>query len=66
LTFIAFLKNKKTHILEMEDMGFIFLSAGTGFKPALTNIHIITFTFFTIEDSVKQLQAGLLAPGSSY
>jgi len=50
----------------MEDMGFLCVSAGAGLKPAPTNIDMITFTFFTIEDSVKQLQAGLLAPGSSY
>ncbi len=50
----------------MEVMGFIFLLVGTGLKPAPTNIDILTFTFFTIEDYVKQLQAGLLAPGSFY
>ena len=50
----------------MKDMGFIFLSVGAGLKPDTTNIDIITFTFFTIEDDVKKLQAGLLAPGSFY
>jgi hypothetical protein len=42
LTFVAFLKNKKTHILEMEDMGFIFLSARASFKPVPANTYIIT------------------------
>jgi|UPI0002E04DDC hypothetical protein len=51
-------------------MGFLFLSVRAGFEtcPYNTSIDIIyiPFTLFTIEDIVKRLQAGLLAPGSFY
>ena len=63
-------QSKKTHILDTEDMGFLFLSVQAGFEtcPYNTSIDIkyIPFTLFTIEDIVKRLQAGLLASGSFY
>ena len=64
------LKNKKTHILDTEDMGFFIFIGMSGFEtcPYNTSIDIkyIPFTLFTIEDIVKRLQAGLLASGSFY
>jgi len=45
---------------------YIFIGRGRFETCPCKHLYYNTFTFFTIEDSVKQLQAGLLAPGSSY
>nr|CAJ74478.1 unknown protein [Candidatus Kuenenia stuttgartiensis] len=65
--FKTFSRKTKKPIPSMLKIWVFYFIEKIGLPPILMKIITLkNFTFFTIEDFVKQLQAGLLAPGSFY